>query len=161
MADNPLLKQLHDIHLPHAIGYWPLAPGWWILMLLCVPSLLMGIYYTKRFLKAYRLKKIYLMELKTIKYNYQQHQDARVTLEKLAELLKSFALLIYPREMVASLHGRAWYDFLKQSTPGLDVSPMYALLTESLYQKQFSKDISKAFFFVEVWIKKQRLSCMT
>lgn len=161
MVDNPLLKQLHDIHLPHAIGVWPLALGWWFLILFFVISLPLGIYYINRFLKAYRLKKIYLLELANIKKHYLQDKNARRSLEKLAELLKSFALLTHPRDVVASLHGQAWYDFLKQSALGLDIKPMYNLLTQCLYQKNFSKDISQAFVFVEAWIKAQRLSCMT
>ena len=32
MPATPL--PLKDIHLPEAIGWWPLAPGWWILLLL-------------------------------------------------------------------------------------------------------------------------------
>ena len=28
---NPETLNLRDIHLPEAIFWWPLAPGWWIL----------------------------------------------------------------------------------------------------------------------------------
>ncbi len=161
MLDNPLLQQLHDIHLPHAIGFWPIAPGWWVLFLLLVIIFSVAAFYLNLFLKAYRLKKAYLLELDEIKKQFKQHQNSRLALEKLTQLLKSFALIRYPRQTVASLHGQAWYDFLQQTAPNLDLKPMHDLLTEALYQKHFTKDLSPAFIVVSAWIKKQRLSCMT
>jgi hypothetical protein len=32
MNPNDPLAQLKDIHLPDPVGWWPLAPGWWVLM---------------------------------------------------------------------------------------------------------------------------------
>ena len=39
------LKDLRDIHLPDPVSIWPLAPGWWALMIL-VPVL----YFLIRFI---------------------------------------------------------------------------------------------------------------
>ena len=34
MKDNPIsLDKLHDIVLPETVGWWPLAPGWYVLLL--------------------------------------------------------------------------------------------------------------------------------
>ena len=32
---NPL-DQLRDIHLPEPISWWPLAPGWWLLIIIAL-----------------------------------------------------------------------------------------------------------------------------
>ena len=39
MNPNDPLAQLRDIHLPAAVSAWPLAPGWWMLILLAIASL--------------------------------------------------------------------------------------------------------------------------
>jgi hypothetical protein len=35
MQNNPL-DQLRDIHLPEPISWWPLAPGWWFVIILVI-----------------------------------------------------------------------------------------------------------------------------
>ena len=51
MEQQDPLAQLRDIHLPDPVGFWPLAPGWWILGLLIL--ILLGV--ALRFLiKRYR-----------------------------------------------------------------------------------------------------------
>ena len=37
MNENAL--PLRDLHLPDAIGWWPLAPGWWVLIALSLLGL--------------------------------------------------------------------------------------------------------------------------
>ena len=54
-AANPL-DQLRDIHLPEAIGWWPLAPGWWLLIILVCLGLitLARLFLRRRQASAYR-----------------------------------------------------------------------------------------------------------
>jgi len=40
-----LLQQLNDIAAPNAISWWPLAPGWWLLIILVLLSLVALAYY--------------------------------------------------------------------------------------------------------------------
>ncbi|MBV1930617.1 MAG: DUF4381 domain-containing protein [Porticoccaceae bacterium] len=47
MNQDPL-AQLRDIHLPEAIGWWPPAPGWWILTLVLLVSIAFTIRYLVR-----------------------------------------------------------------------------------------------------------------
>ena len=37
MDENAL--PLRDLHLPEAIGWWPLAPGWWVELAIVVVAL--------------------------------------------------------------------------------------------------------------------------
>ena len=36
---DPEQIPLRDLHLPEAIGWWPLAPGWWILIAIALVGL--------------------------------------------------------------------------------------------------------------------------
>ena len=41
---DPEQIPLRDLHLPEAIGWWPLAPGWWVVVALVAG----GLYYLFR-----------------------------------------------------------------------------------------------------------------
>ena len=38
---DPSEIPIRDLHLPEAIGWWPLAPGWWVLIVLLGIGLLL------------------------------------------------------------------------------------------------------------------------
>ena len=48
------LEQLQPLILPPALGIWPPAPGWWLLLLV-VPALGWGLWWLRRYLPAKRL----------------------------------------------------------------------------------------------------------
>lgn len=58
------LEQLRDIRLPEPVGWWPLAPGWWIaLSVLCAAVLAVMVWsvlhkYTTRYLALRELEQI-------------------------------------------------------------------------------------------------------
>ena len=33
---NPAEIPIRDLHLPEPVGWWPLAPGWWLLITIAV-----------------------------------------------------------------------------------------------------------------------------
>ena len=41
MEENAL--PLRDLHLPEAIGWWPLAPGWWVLLAMLVGQVVLTV----------------------------------------------------------------------------------------------------------------------
>ena len=159
MPDISLLNQLKDIHLPASIGCWPWALGWWLL-LLSLPVLMIVCLALQKPYRSYCIKRLFLLELEDIKNVYQEHQNASMALKQLADLLKRVALMAYPRQQVASLHGQAWVQFLQDTSKGQDMSKILPLLQKSLYQPDVTADISVGFKFVKHWINCQRLRCM-
>ncbi|MCF5179437.1 DUF4381 family protein, partial [Pseudomonas sp. PA-6-1D] len=47
------LDQLQPLIAPPAIGFWPPAPGWWLLLLV-IPLLGWGLWWLRRFLPTRR-----------------------------------------------------------------------------------------------------------
>ena len=55
MAKADPLAQLKDIHLPDPVGFWPLAPGWYgliIFIILLLSGLLYFLYKKHRYARA-------------------------------------------------------------------------------------------------------------
>jgi hypothetical protein len=114
------LAQLRDIHLPEAVSWWPLAPGWWVLAALLVA----GFAYTGHYLwqchQAFSYRRQALQQIKQLPNN-SQHQ--RIT--ALFALLKRVAVSAYPELNLSSLSQAEFIDFLKKTTPkaGFDQLP--------------------------------------
>lgn len=158
MVRDALLLQLKDIHYPSAIGVWPMAMGWWLLIFLMILAGV-GLFYVLRWWRRYQFKQQFLQELQLIQAQYEKEACGQKALSQLALLLKRVALTYYPREQVASLYGQEWVAFL-QSTGGKDEKDeLKHLFSESLYQEEVLVDVKAALVIAQKWIKKQRAPC--
>lgn len=115
-ANTEALAQLRDIHLPGAVSFWPLAPGWWLLLgMLLAIGVAIALYRRAR---RRSLKRAALRELEGIEQSYRSNGDiGRLALE-LATLLRRVAVVRFPRRDVASLHGPGWSQFLLRTDAG-------------------------------------------
>ncbi len=103
---------LRDIHLPAAPGFWPPAPGWWLLFaLLLAFALWLGRFGWGRY-RQWRRRQRILGELDRL-----QARELRgpTLVAAVSALLKRVALSRYPRAEVAVLTGDAWVAFLDRS----------------------------------------------
>ena len=110
--------QLHDIHLPEAISWWPLAPGWWALLALLVfvvVSLIL-LYKTRHRRRHNRqLHHEIEQQLDTVKQDYRQGGNAVILTRELSELLRRAGISYYPARDIAGLTGEDWLAFLSQT----------------------------------------------
>jgi len=95
------LGRLNDIVLPPDIPWWPLAPGWYGLLLLLIAACLWLLWKRWRSWRADAYRRAALRALAA-------QQDAAAV----AELLRRTALAFTPRETVAGMAGETWADWL-------------------------------------------------
>ena len=133
-VDPASLSNLHDIVEPVSVSFWwPLAPGWWIVIGLFT---ILGVWLLIKRFKNWRTnqyRRQSLLELDSI-------QDPKW----IPLLLKRTALAVYPRAMVAGLHGSEWVSFLNTSAPekvfGKDVGENLSSLS---YSNQALSDLER------------------
>ncbi len=111
------LAALNPLREPAAIGWWPPAPGWWILLVLGLgAAAALSIFLLRRYRRsAYRRRA--LRQLQALQSDHQENRDDLRYVKNVNALLKSVALLAYPARDVASRHGAAWRSFLNDSLP--------------------------------------------
>ena len=117
--DPASLQNLNDIVLPEAVGWWPLASGWYFLLGFLLIILVWFIYTSikHRINNRYRRTALHQLQLLAPEVNKADKRDS--VLRQIPILLKRTALTAYPRRQLASLTGKNWYDFLnsKVGTP--------------------------------------------
>jgi len=142
---------LRDIHLPAPVGWWPPAPGWWLL-LAGVPLLLILLAWLWRWLRRQTVKKLALRELEAI---VQSDVGFSEKTRQLAVLLRRTCLSVYPREEVAGLVGEQWLAFLDGPLGGQDFSAGAGrLLLEAPYRREPQGDLDALFKLCRAWIKR-------
>lgn len=111
---DPEQIPLRDLHLPEAISWWPLAPGWWVLIVLAVVLLfvLLRLYLRKRARSAARRHA--LRQLDQLTADFERHRNAVTFSSDVSELLRRTMLAYAPRREVAGLTGDAWLAWLDQ-----------------------------------------------
>lgn len=117
---DPEQIPIRDLHLPGAISWWPLAPGWWFLIALLViwlGYLLYRRYLTWRWNAA---RRVAMKELARVRLEYSGGNDAVSLAIQLSELVRRTMLAYAPRDEVASLTGASWLQWLDR---GLEDRP--------------------------------------
>jgi hypothetical protein len=109
---DPEQIPLRDLHLPPDIGWWPLAPGWWLLIGIALAALLWQAWRLFQRWRANRARRIALQELSWIARAYADKGDVVGLAQDLSELLRRAVLAYAPRRVVAGLTGDAWLDWL-------------------------------------------------
>ena len=115
---DPEQIPLRDLHLPEAIGWWPLAPGWWLLIALAVFGLLHLVQRAWLRWRANRPRRIALRELRKLHSDYRHGMDAISLSKQLSQLLRRAMLAYASRDEVAGLTGQRWLEWLDRGLEG-------------------------------------------
>lgn len=139
-SDPASLQNLNDIILPAAVGWWPLAVGWYFLIAL---MLLVLVWFSYQWLHGWvknRYRRAALRELQVLEVQIHKAEERDANLRQIPILLKRAALSVYPRSQVASLSGEDWFNFLNStvSNPAFTGSTATTLNTVSYSTSELS-----------------------
>jgi len=70
-----LSEQLRDVHLPDAVSWWPLAWGWWVLLILLTLSVGAALFLIVQKYKKNRYRKLATTELSNAFKAWQKDQQ--------------------------------------------------------------------------------------
>jgi hypothetical protein len=109
---DPQAIPLRGLHLPDPVGWWPPAPGWWVLMAVLVIGcgFLVRAWLWRRAHSAARRKA--LRQLEESRSAYAYHGNPVVLAAEVSELLRRTMLAYAARSEVAGLTGDAWLAWL-------------------------------------------------
>ena len=148
---NPQTLPLKDIHVPEAIGWWPPAPGWWILAIVST-LMVWGLIRVWRWRRRATVKKQALRLLNELDNNVELSDQQK--LQALSRLLRRVSISRFPRQEVAGLHGEAWLAFLDQQwdRQGFSKGEGRSLI-DAPYQAECLIDIDPLLSLCRDWIK--------
>ncbi|WP_298447971.1 DUF4381 domain-containing protein [uncultured Marinobacter sp.] len=152
--DDPL-SQLRDIHLPIAGGFWPPAPGWWILgvlLLIAVAALIWAVIRRHRRNRWLRLAKAELAILERSAVKEPQW------FTELNALLKRVARARYPNENPEAQTGEQWAECLIRHLPEGRIAhrPVVDALINSAWQPEPTAEPAQAMEFARIWLDAQK-----
>ena len=105
---------LRPLHLPNPISWWPLAPGWWIVIASLILIICLICFRIWQKYKYNAPKRFALKVLKKIEADYQLNRNDLVLIRKISELLRRTMLAYQPRCEIAGLTGDDWMKCLDQ-----------------------------------------------
>lgn len=146
---------LKDIHLPNAIGWWPPAPGWWLLLIACLALMGGGLWLYRRIKRKTALKtaRLLLAQLRN-----QTGSEPLTNVRELSALLRRVAISRDPRSQVAHLHGAAWLAFLDQDLSDAPFSTGIGRCLADVHYRPAvpaDLDIEALFALSERWLQQQ------
>lgn len=160
---NTELQQLKDIHLPHAIPMWPIAPGWIIIftLLIILISYLIYAWYQRNQRK--NTVKFALKKLENLKGMIVDNPENINIAAEISTLIRRTALYYFRREEIAGLSGNDWLNFLNRSGNTTQFTDEAGhLLIDAPYRKINSTDLTPLFALTQAWLvtisKNNRLS---
>ena len=144
------LDNLHDIIVPEAIGFFPPAPGWYVVGLLVLALLFhFGIHFYKQYQKSL-YKREALAEFCQLGEEYE-----------ILDLMKRVAIYSFGREKVASLTGDEWWNFIEKHSEVKVYTVLRNYCNQIIYDSNTIHDPKYNYHLREVaklWIKMHKVT---
>jgi phosphatidylglycerophosphate synthase len=144
-SDPASLDNLRDIVQPSAVSWWPLAPGWWFVIVVVAIAAAVVAFRSWQAWHANAYRRAALHELNTA-----------TSVAEIAELLKRTALCAYPRGQVASLSGSAWSRWLGQTCGTTVPAEVSEALTLGVFANANGGITAELTAFAANWIQRHQ-----
>ena len=148
------LDNLNDISVPSLVGFFPLAPGWYIVFLLIVALLFHFAY--KRY-KSYEKEQYRRDAEEELEALNDKNRDNTIALLSLA---KRVGISAYGRETIVPLNRDAWWDFMEEHSNATVNSETRASIEKLLYEEGVAFDVcvfDAVFLMVSQWIETHKV----
>lgn len=136
---DPASIPLRDIHLPEPVGWWPLAPGWWVVAGLVAIIAAAGLWLLLRRRRS-RAQRAALAALNRIEARYEEHGDAHACARELSALLRRLALACDKNQ--AAVTGDQWLAHLQDLAPLELQQPQATALLTAPYSPRAAAGLS-------------------
>ena len=140
MDNNTPTLDLRDIHLPDDPSIWPLAFGWWLLIIVAI---IIGYFAIRKIIKLKKrnqLIKLMQDELMLINDGFKKHNSKHQLAVEISELLKRFVRHVLHDNEASSLTGSLWIDYLNEQSNSKVFNPFRTELTQAQYHPQIDFD---------------------
>ena len=149
------LNNLHDIMTPEAVGFFPLAVGWYVLIALVMALLFhFGIQKYKEY-KNSQYKREALKELESYTKSSKKETIS------LLSLAKRVGIVAYGRKSMAKLSNDSWWNFMEEKSTVKVDGTLRESLSKLLYDASYTVD-TKLFeqikALVTLWITTHKRS---
>ena len=148
------LDNLNDIMVPPLVGFFPLAPGWYMVFLLLV-ALLFHFAYQRH--KAYEKEQYRREAEEELEALNDKNRDNTIVLLGLA---KRVGIAAYGREAIVPLNGDAWWDFMEAHSKAMVKTDTRASIEKLLYEEGVAFDacvFDAVFLMVSQWIETHKV----
>jgi hypothetical protein len=155
---DPSQLPLRDIHLPDPVGWWPPAPGWWILALLA----LAGVAYAALLYYRGRRHRAALRAIGRIAAALEAGEEPLRCVQALSTVLRRFAMTlasVTSGAAVAGLTGRRWLEYLDARWARTDFCGAGAALAHAPYAPPrcvSREDVQTLTRLCSDWVRAQR-----
>lgn len=146
---------LRDIHLPNPISWWPLAPGWWLVIGIILLCIIFAVIILKYFMRP-TLYKEAATALARIESEFQQHEDATYSIKEISALLRRVILSQNGSDKKGGITGHAWLEILDKNMNGEEFreGPGKLLLSGPYQENVDKRDVPELIELCRKWIKK-------
>ncbi|NVK55923.1 MAG: DUF4381 domain-containing protein [Alteromonadaceae bacterium] len=149
------LAQLHDIQTPQGVDWWPLAWGWWVIMVALIALVVISVCLWVKHVRFNRARR------EAITMHQQLSKDAHYPAQA-NQILKRVTLHYFAASASAAVYGQHWQQFLQQCLAEkrrANTSQGLECLAQSPYQSATpdAQDIETMYNAVNYWLKHAKL----